>query len=124
MNFLAKRVLNIKPSPTIAATAKAAELKASGLDVIGLGAGEPDFDTPLHIKNAAINAINSGKTKYTSVDGINELKSEIIKKFKKDKHSTIGLSKSVNKRKKLLSYLKRKKPESYDKIIKQLSLRK
>ena len=82
MNFLAKRVLNIKPSPTIAATAKAAELKASGLDVIGLGAGEPDFDTPLHIKNAAINAINSGKTKYTSVDGINELKSEIINKFK------------------------------------------
>ena len=91
MNFLAKRVLNIKPSPTIAATAKAAELKASGLDVIGLGAGEPDFDTPLHIKNAAINAINSGKTKYTSVDGINELKSEIIKKFKKDNNIDYNL---------------------------------
>ena len=91
MNFLAKRVLNIKPSPTIAATAKAAELKASGLDVIGLGAGEPDFDTPLHIKNAAINAINSGKTKYTSVDGINELKSEIINKFKKDNNIDYNL---------------------------------
>ena len=75
--------MNIKPSPTIAATAKAAELKASGLDVIGLGAGEPDFDTPLHIKNAAINAINSGKTKYTSVDGINELKMKLLINLKK-----------------------------------------
>ena len=57
MNFLAKRVSNIKPSPTIAATAKAAELRAKGKDVIGLGAGEPDFDTPIHIKNAAIEAM-------------------------------------------------------------------
>ncbi len=84
MSFLAERVSNIKPSPTIAATAKAAELRSSGLDVIGLGAGEPDFDTPDHIKAAAIEAINSGKTKYTAVDGIKELKEGISKKFKND----------------------------------------
>ena len=78
MNFLAKRVLNIKPSPTIAATAKAAELKASGLDVIGLGAGEPDFDTPDNIKDAAIQAIKDGDTKYTAVDGTPALKKAII----------------------------------------------
>ena len=84
MSFLAERVSNINPSPTIAATAKAAELRSSGLDVIGLGAGEPDFDTPEHIKAAAIEAIKSGKTKYTAVDGIKELKEGISKKFKND----------------------------------------
>jgi len=84
MSFLAERVSNIKPSPTIAATAKATELRSSGLDVIGLGAGEPDFDTPEHIKAAAIEAIKSGKTKYTAVDGIKELKEGIRKKFNKD----------------------------------------
>ena len=84
MSFLAERVSNIKPSPTIAATAKATGLRSSGLDVIGLGAGEPDFDTPEHIKAAAIEAIKSGKTKYTAVDGIKELKEGISKKFKND----------------------------------------
>jgi aspartate aminotransferase len=92
MNFLAKRVSNIKPSPTIAATAKAAELKSNGKDVIGLGAGEPDFDTPIHIKNAAIKAINSGKTKYTAVDGIKELKQQIVKKFKDDNEINYSLN--------------------------------
>ncbi len=83
-NFISTRVENIKPSPTIEVTSKARELKAAGNDIIGLGAGEPDFDTPLHIKEAAIKAIKEGKTKYTAVDGIPELKEAIIDKFKKD----------------------------------------
>ena len=83
-NFISLRVRNIKPSPTMAVTNKARELKASGNDIIGLGAGEPDFDTPNHIKNAAIKAIEDGKTKYTAVDGIPELKEAIINKFYKD----------------------------------------
>jgi len=66
---LSRRVQAIKPSPTLAVTARAAALKASGRDIIGLGAGEPDFDTPQHIKDAAIKAINAGFTKYTPVDG-------------------------------------------------------
>ncbi len=81
---LSNRVQNIKPSPTLAVTNKANELRASGKDIIGLGAGEPDFDTPHHIKDAAIEAINQGKTKYTAVDGTPELKKAIIAKFKKD----------------------------------------
>ncbi|WP_438970900.1 pyridoxal phosphate-dependent aminotransferase [Methylophaga sp.] len=81
---LSQRVQNIKPSPTLAITARAAELRAEGKDVIGLGAGEPDFDTPDHIKIAAIEAINSGKTKYTPVDGTPDLKQAIIKKFARD----------------------------------------
>jgi len=81
---LSKRVQLIKPSPTLAVTNKANELRASGKDIIGLGAGEPDFDTPSHIKQAAIEAIESGKTKYTAVDGTPELKQAIIKKFKQD----------------------------------------
>ena len=84
MTFLADRLSLIKPSPTIAASAKAAELKSLGHDVISLGAGEPDFDTPEHIKLAAIKAINAGKTKYTSVDGVIELKNAIVKKFEND----------------------------------------
>ena len=83
-NFISNRVNSIKPSPTIAVTSKARELKKEGKDIIGLGAGEPDFDTPLHIKNAAIQAIKSGKTKYTAVDGIPELKEAICKKFLRD----------------------------------------
>jgi len=84
-NFrLSERVQNIKPSPTLAITAKAKELRAAGKDIIGLGAGEPDFDTPEHIKVAAIEAINSGFTKYTAVDGTPELKQAIIRKFKRD----------------------------------------
>ena len=82
--FLSKQVQAIKPSPTIAVTQKARELKAQGRDVIGLGAGEPDFDTPDNIKEAAIDAINRGETKYTAVDGIPELKRAIVNKFKKE----------------------------------------
>ncbi len=74
----------VKPSATIAVTTKAAELKAAGRDVIGLGAGEPDFDTPDHIKAAAIAAIEAGRTKYTAVDGIPELKRAICDKFRRD----------------------------------------
>lgn len=81
---LSDRTNRIQPSPTLAITAKAAELRAAGVDVIGLGAGEPDFDTPEHIKQAAIQAINEGFTKYTAVDGIPELKQAIIEKFKRD----------------------------------------
>jgi aspartate aminotransferase len=81
---LSKRVQLIKPSPTLAVTALAAQLRAEGRDVIGLGAGEPDFDTPDHIKQAAIAAINSGFTKYTPVDGTAGLKNAIIKKFERD----------------------------------------
>ena len=83
-NFISTRVDNIKPSPTMEVTSKARELKAAGNDIIGLGAGEPDFDTPIHIKEAAIKAIKDGKTKYTAVDGIPELKEAIIDKFKKE----------------------------------------
>ena len=81
---LSDRVNAIKPSPTLAVTNKAAELKAAGKDIIGLGAGEPDFDTPAHIKQAAIDAINAGFTKYTAVDGTPGLKKAIIEKFKRD----------------------------------------
>lgn len=81
---LSERVQRIKPSPTLAVTAKANELKAAGKDVIGLGAGEPDFDTPDFIKEAAIKAINAGFTKYTPVDGTVSLKKAIIAKFQRD----------------------------------------
>ena len=84
MSFIAKRLARIKPSPTMAITAKAAELKAQGRDVIGLGAGEPDFDTPENIKEAGIRAIRDGATKYTKVDGMPELKAAIARKFKRD----------------------------------------
>ena len=81
---LSKRVQAIKPSPTLAVTARAAKLKAEGKDIIGLGAGEPDFDTPQHIKDAAIAAINKGFTKYTAVGGTPSLKQAVIAKFKRD----------------------------------------
>ncbi len=84
MPQLADRLSRIKPSPTIAVTTKARELKAAGRDVIGLGAGEPDFDTPDNIKAAAITAINGGDTRYTAVDGTPELKAAICEKFKRD----------------------------------------
>ncbi len=81
---LSTRVQSIKPSPTLAVTNRAAELRAAGQDIIGLGAGEPDFDTPQHIKDAAIDAIKNGFTKYTAVDGTPQLKNAIINKFKND----------------------------------------
>jgi len=81
---LSHRVQRIKPSPTLAITARAAEMKAAGKDIIGLGVGEPDFDTPDHIKQAAIQAINDGFTKYTAVDGTAELKQAVINKFSQD----------------------------------------
>jgi aspartate aminotransferase len=82
--FLSQRVQRIKPSPTLAVTNRARELRAAGKDVIGLGAGEPDFDTPEHIKEAAIQAIRDGFTKYTAVDGTPQLKKAIIDKFQRD----------------------------------------
>jgi len=81
---LAKRVGLIKPSPTLAITAKANALKAEGRDIIGFGAGEPDFDTPSHIKNAGIRAIESGFTKYTPVGGTDELKDAVIRKLERE----------------------------------------
>lgn len=81
---LSNRVQAIKPSPTLAVTARAARLKSEGKDIIGLGAGEPDFDTPQHIKDAAIAAINKGFTKYTAVGGTPGLKNAIIAKFKRE----------------------------------------
>jgi len=92
MGFLADALARVKPSATIAVTNKARELKAAGRDVIGLGAGEPDFDTPENIKSAAIAAINEGKTKYTAVDGIPELKAAIIEKFKRENGLTYETS--------------------------------
>ena len=85
---LSDRVNSIQPSPTLAVTQKANELKQQGHDVIGLGVGEPDFDTPQFIKDAAIKAIQDGHTKYTAVDGISELKQAIIDKFKRDNQLT------------------------------------
>ena len=80
----ANRLSRVKPSPTLAVTALANQLKAEGKDVVGLAAGEPDFDTPDHIKQAAVDAINNGFTKYTAVDGTPDLKQAIINKFSKD----------------------------------------
>jgi len=84
MSFLSDSLARVKPSATIAVTAKARQLKAAGRNVIGLGAGEPDFDTPANIKLAAIHAIEAGKTKYTDVDGAPELKQAIIGKFQRE----------------------------------------
>jgi len=84
MSIISDSLKRIKPSPTIAVTQKAKELKAAGKDVIGLGAGEPDFDTPDNIKKAAIDAIQSGDTKYTAVDGTKDLKEAIVEKFKRE----------------------------------------
>ena len=84
MGFFADSLSRIKPSATIAVTDKARELRAAGRDVIGLGAGEPDFDTPDNIKDAAVRAIRDGKTKYTAVDGMPELKAAIVEKFQRE----------------------------------------
>ena len=84
MSFLSATLDRVKPSPTIAVTTKAAELRAAGKDVIGLGAGEPDFDTPVNIQEAGKKAIEEGKTRYTAVDGIPQLKEAIVAKLKRD----------------------------------------
>ena len=84
MSIVSNSLKRIKPSPTIAVSQKARELKAAGKDVIGLGAGEPDFDTPENIKQAAVGAINRGDTKYTAVDGTPDLKKAIVNKFKRE----------------------------------------
>ena len=81
---IAARVSRVKPSPTVALTGRVARLKAEGKDIIGLGVGEPDFDTPSHIAEAGIAAITGGFTRYTAVEGIPELKDAIIAKFKRD----------------------------------------
>jgi aspartate aminotransferase len=91
MGFLADALARVKPSATIAVTTKAQELKAAGRDVIGLGAGEPDLDTPENIKEAAIRAIRAGKTKYTPVDGIPELKQAIAEKFRRENRLDYGV---------------------------------
>ncbi|MFQ6024383.1 MAG: pyridoxal phosphate-dependent aminotransferase [Acidiferrobacterales bacterium] len=88
---ISNRVQHVKPSPTIAVTERAASLKRQGRDVIGLGAGEPDFDTPEHIKEAAILAVRRGFTKYTAVDGIPSLKQAIVNKFKRDNNLAFEL---------------------------------
>ncbi|MBB6211601.1 aspartate aminotransferase [Novispirillum itersonii] len=88
MSILAKRLSAIKPSPTIAVTQKAADLKAAGRDVIGLGAGEPDFDTPDHVKKAAQDAMARGETKYTAVAGTLALRKAIVDKFKRENNLT------------------------------------
>ena len=84
MSIVSNSLKRIKPSPTLAVTQKARELKAAGKDIIGLGAGEPDFDTPENIKRAAIDSINQGETKYTTVDGTPKLKNAIVEKFKRE----------------------------------------
>ena len=84
MSILSATLARVKPSPTIAMTAKAAEMKAAGRDVISLSAGEPDFDTPAHIREAAKRAIDEGHTRYTAVDGIPELKAAIAEKFRRE----------------------------------------
>ena len=84
MGFIADRLLRIKPSPTIAIANKALAMKGEGLNVIGLAAGEPDFDTPQNVKDAAKRAIDAGDTKYTAVDGTPALKKAICAKFKRE----------------------------------------
>jgi aspartate aminotransferase len=86
--LLSKRVQKVKPSPTLAMTARAAKLKAEGKDIIGLAAGEPDFDTPMYIQDAGVEAIRKGVTRYTAVEGTTELKDAIIAKFKRDNELT------------------------------------
>src|SRR4026207_840280 len=81
---IAGRAAQLTPSLTLSIDSKAKQMKAEGIDVVGFGAGEPDFDTPDHIKQAAIDALHAGKTKYTPVGGINELKDAIIQKLKRD----------------------------------------
>ena len=92
MSFLSATLDRVKPSPTMAITATAAEMKAAGRDVIGLSAGEPDFDTPEHIREAAKRAIDAGHTRYTAVDGIPALKAAVCEKFARDNGLTYAPS--------------------------------
>ena len=91
MSIVSNSLKRIKPSPTIAVTSKAREMRAAGKDVIGLGAGEPDFDTPDNIKEAAIDAIKRGETKYTAVDGTPKLKKAIQEKFTRENNLSYEL---------------------------------
>ena len=91
MSIVSNNLKRIKPSPTIAVTSKAREMRAAGKDVIGLGAGEPDFDTPDNIKDAAIEAIKRGETKYTAVDGTPKLKKAIQGKFTRENNLSYEL---------------------------------
>ena len=86
MAFLSDAVLRIAPSATVAISRKAADMKRAGRDVISLAAGEPDFDTPLNVREAAVRAMAEGKTRYTNVDGIPELKAAVARKFQRDNH--------------------------------------
>ena len=90
--FLSDRVQNVKPSATLAVTAKATELKSQGIKIVPMGSGEPDFDTPMNIKQAGIQAINDGLTRYTPVDGTTDLKNAIIEKFKRDNNLNYSLT--------------------------------
>ena len=92
MSIVSNSLKRIKPSPTLAVTQKARELKTAGKDIIGLGAGEPDFDTPENIKRAAIDAINRGETKYTAVDGTPKLKKAIVEKFRRENELNYDLN--------------------------------
>ena len=92
MNFISDNLNRIKPSATMVITAKATQLKREGKNVIGLSSGEPDFDTPQHVKQAAIDAINNGYTKYTNIEGIPELRQSIVEKFKKDNDLNYDIS--------------------------------
>jgi len=92
MNFISDSLNRIKPSATMVITAKATQLKREGKKVIGLSSGEPDFDTPQHVKQAAIDAINNGYTKYTNIEGIPELRQSIVEKFKKDNDLNYDIS--------------------------------
>ena len=91
-DFLSDRVQNVKPSATLAVTAKATELKSQGIKIVPMGSGEPDFDTPLNIQQAGIKAINDGLTRYTPVDGTTDLKNAIIEKFKRDNNLNYSLT--------------------------------
>lgn len=95
MTILTTRITNIKPSATLAITAKANELKAQGIDIISMASGEPDFDTPEHIKQAGIAAINTGKTRYTAVDGMPSLKQAVINKLKRDNNLDYNLDEII-----------------------------
>ena len=91
-DFLSDRVQNVKPSATLAVTAKATELKSQGIKIVPMGSGEPDFDTPLNIQQAGIQAINDGLTRYTPVDGTTDLKNAIIEKFNRDNNLNYSLT--------------------------------